>query len=96
MPYVLGRVKVEDYTKWKSGFGAPEGNAMRKAAGAKSWQIFHTEDDADDIVVLLEWDNLENARKYYQSKEFQEAQPSAGVTRQVETLFLEEVERGSV
>lgn len=95
MPYILARIKVEDYTKWKSGFGSPESAATRKANGAKSYQIFCTEDDPNHLVVLIEWDTLDNARKYYQSDKFREAQKNAGVTGPPEMYFLKEVEKGS-
>jgi heme-degrading monooxygenase HmoA len=96
MPYILGIAKVEDFDKWKSGFSGPEGVAMRKAAGGKSHQIFHPADDPNTVVVLIEWDNLDNARKYFQSKEFREAQPRAGVIGMPEVHFLEEVEEWSI
>ena len=95
MPYTIVRAKVEDYAKWKSGFSAPEGKARRKAAGAKSWQILHSKDDPNRIVTVMEWDNLDNARKYYQNKEFLQMQPGIGVLG-LWTEYLEEVERESV
>jgi len=93
---VLARIKVEDYAKWKSGFSGAEGTAMRKASGAKSYQIFCTEDDPNHLIILLEWDRLDNARKYFQSDKFREAQKSAGVLGPPEMYFLKEVEKGSM
>jgi len=95
MPYVLVvRHKVEDYAKWKTAFD--EGIAMRKAGGEKSYQIFHTNDDSNDLVLLFEWDNLDNARKFMQSEELREVMQRAGVSKEVDISFLEEVEKGSV
>jgi heme-degrading monooxygenase HmoA len=96
MPYVLAVNKVEDFDKWKSAFGGTEGAAMRKAAGEKAHQIFRSVDDPNRIVVLIEWENLDNVRKYYQSDKFREAQPKAGVTGMPELYFLNEVEKQSV
>ena len=96
MPYVLGVNKVEDVDKWKSRFNGPEGTAMRKAAGEKGHQIFRSTDDPNTVVVLIEWENLDNVRKYYQSEKFKEAQPKAGVIGTPEIYFLEEVEQQSV
>ena len=95
MPYILSQVKIEDYATWKSAFGNPEGKANRKAAGAKSWQIFRSKDDPNHIVLLMEWDNLDSARKYYQNKGFLEKQPGIGVL-QLWLSYLEEVEKESV
>jgi len=47
--------------------------AMRKAGGEKSYQIFHTVEDPNNLVVLFEWDSLDNARKYLDSEELQAA-----------------------
>lgn len=95
MPYTIGQAKVKDYAKWESAFGAPEGKAARKAAGAKSWQVFRTANDPNEIIVLVEWNNLDNARKYYQNKEFLQRQLGIGVLG-LWTDYLEEVERESV
>ena len=95
MPYTLGIFKVEDYAKWKSGFDSEDSIAMRKASGMKSYQLFQTEDDPNNIVILVEWDNLDTARKFLQSDELQEALQRSGVP-QIERYFLEEVEKGSI
>lgn len=82
MPYVLTvRHKVEDYTRFKSTFDS--GIAIRKAGGEKSYQIFRTVDDPNDLVLLFEWDNLDNFQKYSQSEELREAQQQAGVIGQL-------------
>jgi len=95
MPYVLVvRHKVEDYAKWKTAFD--EGIAMRKAGGEKSYQILHTNDDPNDLMLLFEWDNLDNARKFMQSEELRAVMQRAGVSKDVDISFLEEVEKGSV
>ncbi len=95
MPYVLAaRHKVEDYAKWKSGF---DGDIeMRKAAGEKSYQIFRTKDDPNNLVILFEWDTMDNARKLMESDELGEKMKQAGVVGPPDIYFLEEVEKGSV
>jgi len=95
MPYVLViRHKVEDYARWKTAFD--EGIAMRKAGGEKSYRIFHTDDDPNNLVLLFEWDNLDNARKYLKSEILREAMQQAGVSKEVDISLLEEVEKESV
>jgi heme-degrading monooxygenase HmoA len=93
MPYVMGTLKVEDFDTWYSGFSSPDATATRKAAGTKSHQIFQTEDDPNHIGILLEWDTLDNARRYFGSEKFQEAQKSVKVLGQPEMYFLKEVEK---
>jgi hypothetical protein len=79
---------------WESAF--EKGIDMRKAGGEKSYQIFHTTDDSNDLVLLFEWDNLGNARKYVRSEQLREAMKWAGVVGEPDVCLLEEVEKGSV
>ena len=66
MAHLLIRVKVESYAKWRPGF---DGNAeARKEAGAiGDAQVFRSGDDPWEILVLMEWDELERARQFVSS-----------------------------
>ncbi len=96
MPYVLGILKVEDFTKWKSAYDIEDGVALRKAGKMKSYQIFHSEDDPNKIVHLSQWDNMDDAKKFLQSDELQKANQQSGVIEMDDVYFLEEVEKTSV
>ncbi len=82
MPYIFAKHKVQDYAKWKSAFDGAIN--MRQAGGEQSYQIFHLWDDANDLVLFFEWDNLDNAKQYFQSTELREAMQQAGVIGQPE------------
>ncbi len=94
MPYMLVRHKVGDYAKWKSVFDGLCNT--RKANGEKSYQIFHTYDSPSNLVLLFEWDNLDNARKYTQSDVLRDAMQRAGVAEQPEIHFLDEIVQASI
>ena len=94
MPYMLIRHKVKDYTKWKSVFDAHK--AMRKSGGEKTYQIFHTAAKPKNLVLLFEWDSLDNARKFTKSRDLRQAMREAGVSDKPEFYFLEKGEQGSV
>ena len=96
MPYILTILKLRDYAEWKSGFDAEDGVALRKGSGMKCYQIFRTEDDPNKIVLLAEWDNLDNARKHIQSEKLRQIHQQLGIPELPETYFLEEVEKRSV
>ena len=49
--------------------------------------------DPNELVILLEWDSLENARRFADVDELREAMQRAGVTDRPDVYFLEEVER---
>jgi quinol monooxygenase YgiN len=96
MAYVLGILSVEDFAQWKSAYDSEDGAAMRKAARMKSYQLFRSEDDPNKIVHLSQWGSMDDARKFLQSEELQEANQQSGVTAMEGVYFLEEVGRKSV
>ena len=90
MPHILVRVKVEDYARWKPEFDGMEG--LRKANGARDARVFRSADDPNEVVVLLEWDNMENARRYTGLDELREAMQRSGMTGPPDIRFLDQVE----
>jgi heme-degrading monooxygenase HmoA len=86
--------EIEDYDKWKAVFD--EQGATRQAAGSKGGFVLRNADDPNQITVLLEWDNLENARAFAGSDDLREAMQRAGVTGQPNVYFLDEADRPSV
>jgi heme-degrading monooxygenase HmoA len=91
MPYILVQHSVEDYEKWKPVFDEDATN--RQATGSRGGLVFRNVDDPNQIIVLLEWDNLENARAFASSDELREAMERAGVTGPPTVYFLEEAAR---
>ena len=94
MPYMLVRLKVEDYAKWKPVFD--EHAATRKAYGSKGGHVFRSADNPNEVVVLLEWDDLGKARQFAQSDDLRKAMQQSGVSGQPDFYFLDEVDRPSV
>lgn len=60
MPVMLIRHKVADYGAWKPLFD--EHGTTRRANGSRGGRLFRSADDPNEVVVLLEWDDLERAR----------------------------------
>ena len=89
MPYTVSRVRVEDYDKFKQNHFSEGGIAFRQAYGASGARLFRSSSDPKEIIVLGEWDDLENARRFFQSNELRERQQRGGV---VEIVRYEEVE----
>jgi len=92
MPYLLVRHKVEDYEQWKPVFDHDHG-ATRERRGSQGGWILRNADDPNELVILLEWDSLENARGFAEADDFREAMQRAGVADQPDVYILEEVER---
>ena len=81
--------KVHDFTKWKLFFDRHE--STRKASGSKSAQVFQNTEDPADVFILMEWDALENAKKFAMSDDLKKTMEQAGVIGQPHVHFLKEV-----
>lgn len=89
MIYVLVRHNVSDYRKWKSVFDADL--EFRHKGGEVNCRIFHNADNLNDLTLLFEWENLEQAQRYMTSKELQDKMKQAGVASPPEVQFLGEM-----
>ena len=90
MPYMLVRHNVEDYENWKPVF--EEHGSTRRESGSKGVHLFRNADAPNETVILLEWDDLEKARRFAQSEDLSETMERAGVADQPDIYFLEEVD----
>lgn len=91
LPYSLTRLKVEDYAKWKPVFDqiAP---ARKASGGMKRGILFQEADSPNEVTILIEWDNLENARKFIQSEDVKKSLKKSGAIKS-DFYFLKEVEQ---
>ena len=94
MPCLLIRHTVQDYSTWKAAFD--EHGITRHANGSQGGRLFRDVTDPNEILVLLEWDDLERARLFADSDDLREAMARAGVTDRPDIWFLEDVERPTV
>ena len=91
MPYVLVRHKVADYTTWKTMFD--EGELGRRAGGCTGGYGFRNADDPNEVFILREATDREQARHAAQSEEMRQSMQRAGVADQPDLYFLEEADR---
>jgi heme-degrading monooxygenase HmoA len=91
MPYTFVRLDVKDYAKWKSVFD--ESGSFRRESGSKGGSVFRNADNPKEVVILLEWDNLENAREFVQSDRLREGMERAGVDGKPNVYFIDEVDK---
>ena len=90
MPYLLVRHTVKDYAKWKPFFD--EHQLTRKKSGSKGGHIYRNSQNPNEIIVVFEWDTLDNARKFAESADLREQMEKAGVIGKPDVYFLEHVE----
>ena len=88
MATVIVRHKVKDYEAWKVVFEGFAAN--RKAAGETSFRICHLDNDPNNVLGIVEYDSLENARNFFSSPELKEAMNNGGVLEQPDIYYLKE------
>ena len=93
MATLLVRHKVKNYSAWKKVFD--DFVSVRRAGGEKSYQIFHTETDPNNLLLTFQWDSLNNAKKFAGSSVLKEAMQKAGVIEEPKIDFLNEIDRGT-
>ncbi len=94
MAHLLIKHKVEDFDRWKKGFD--DFIETRRASGERTWHIFRSEDDSNNVFALFEWDAMENAEAFTGKPELREAMQKAGVSGEPEIFFLNEADSGTV
>ena len=90
---VLIKRRIPDYNKWKSAFD--EFSALRKANGSKGGLILRDSDDPRLVYILLEWDDLDKAREFYEPQGRKRRFEKGGAAIEPEIYFIEEVEETS-
>ena len=95
MIYVLSTgFKVKDYVAWKADFD--DYKAGRQESGQHAHQIFCDPDDSNNLVILVEWDSIENAKAFMESAKLRELEQEGHVTDPGETFYLIEVDKGTL
>lgn len=96
MPYLVVRHKVRDYRTWKAVFD--ENSQALIESGCNGWRFYQNADDLTEIVVVVEYDDLANARSFVAAQSADNAAmlEKAGVRDQPDGFYLNEVHRVDV
>jgi quinol monooxygenase YgiN len=94
MIHVLIRHRVRDYDVWKAGFDGFIDH--RKAGGENAYHIFRPDDDPNNLILLFEWDSIENAKTFMTSAALKQAMEKAGVVEAPEIHYLNLVDHGAL
>jgi hypothetical protein len=87
MTTILVRHKVRDFAKWKSTYDTLD--SFHKSNKVKSAQIFRNADNPNEVVVLTEMENVDDARRFARSEGLMNAMQNAGVADQPDVYFLD-------
>lgn len=72
-----------------------EHGPTRKGFGSKGGFLFRSGEDTNEIIILLEYGDLEKARQFTESQCLKDAMEKAGVTDMPDIYFLEGADRPS-
>jgi quinol monooxygenase YgiN len=91
MKHLLIVHEVEDYATWKRIFD----NAcdIRKAAGEISYQVFKYDSEPNKIIHLSIWDDMGNAKQFFNSPALVQIRMDAGV-KSPDFIYLDLLETG--
>jgi hypothetical protein len=87
MGLVIIRSKVKDYAAWRSVFDTRESH--RAAAGLTNTRVFHSADDKNEVVVLMDTRDTKSAKEFAASPDLREAMIRSGVIDMPTVYFLE-------
>lgn len=78
MIYINVRHTVADYATWRPYFDADE--SRRRAAGATGInQVYRDSNDPNVVTLIMQWDNMVNAQKFYNDPMMRDVMQKAGV-----------------
>ena len=86
MPFVLVRSKVKDFKTWKPVYDGHQ--PARTAAGLTEKYLLRSADDANEIVILFEAQDLDRAKAFAASEDLRERMQESGVVDKPDMYFL--------
>jgi hypothetical protein len=93
MATVMIRHRVTDYARWKDVFdGFVE---QRRAGGEKAYRIMQITGDANNLMLIFEWDSSGNAQRFMESPDLAAAMQHAGVSEPPEVWITEDLASGN-
>lgn len=96
MALMISRRRLEegDFEAWKERFEKQA--SARKAAGCRGVRRFRGIEDPNELMVIFDWDSIENAKafvgmKVAENPQLTEQRPGGGGLN-LESIFMEEME----
>ena len=86
MALVIVRHKVAEFATWKTAFDAHA--PARAGAGFFNARVYRSADDPSDVVVLLDTDDIGEAKQFIASTELKSAMSAAGVVDKPDVFVL--------
>lgn len=86
MGFLLVRHKVRDFNTWKTGY---DGHRQKRVeAGLTEKYLLRGADDANEVVILFEAQDLDRAKAFAASADLREKMQEVGVVDKPDIYFL--------
>lgn len=89
MIQVLVHHEVADYQSWRSVFDSALD--FRHAGGERACRVFRKAGNPNDLTLLFEWEDMDQAQGYMTSEELRKKMKQAGVVGVPEIHYLAEM-----
>jgi hypothetical protein len=86
MAFLLIRHRVKDFRAWKTGYDAHQ--PKRTEAGLTEKYLLRGADDANEVVLLFEAQDLDRAKVFAASADLREKMQEVGVIDKPDIYFL--------
>ena len=86
MAFILIRHKVRDFETWKTGYDAHQ--PKRIEAGLAEKYLLRGADDANEVIILFEAQDLNRAKAFVASADLREKMQEVGVIDKPDIYFL--------
>ena len=74
---MIGRAEISDYDTFVAYIKRTE--ARRKRHGCIAWKIYRCVDNPQEVLLCLDWKNMEDAKRYIQMEEVRDDMEEVGV-----------------
>jgi quinol monooxygenase YgiN len=79
--------RVDDFRKWKSVFDSV--HPLRRQFGCLNEEIYQAQTNPNELVIITQWSDADQARKYGSSPELLDAMRRGGISGQPNIYYVE-------
>lgn len=83
--YMIIKQPIGDLAQFLEQFKALQ--PLRKEHGMTDIDMLHSADEPNKVIIMIEYENLEHAKAYWDSKGLAEARKKAGVVHRSEQVW---------
>ncbi|MBI4340008.1 MAG: antibiotic biosynthesis monooxygenase [Chloroflexi bacterium] len=91
MPYMFVRITLNSFDQWKAAWDSPEQAQIRRAYGCISAKVYRGHESTNEVIILTQWQDMEDAREWGISNELRELMHHTGGAGRPDVVYLDDV-----